>query len=69
MSHKQSNIEIRREDMKSLRGVNWLNDEIMNIYVNLLQVGHSIAVKGAGPSNVSASRRPSAWKRNARVLT
>ena len=38
MSHKQSNITIRRKDMESLRGLNWLNDEIMNVYVNLLQV-------------------------------
>ena len=38
VSHKQSNIEIRRVEMDSLRGLNWLNDEIMNIYVNLLQV-------------------------------
>ena len=37
-SHKQSNIEIRRVEMDSLRGLNWLNDEIMNVYVNLLQV-------------------------------
>ncbi len=38
MSHRQSNITIRRQDMESLRGLNWLNDEIMNVYVNLLQV-------------------------------
>ncbi len=38
VSHKQSNITIRRQDMESLRGLNWLNDEIMNVYVNLLQV-------------------------------
>ena len=38
MSHKQSNITIRRLEMESLRGLNWLNDEIMNVYVNLLQV-------------------------------
>jgi hypothetical protein len=38
VSHKQSNIEIRRVEMDSLRGLNWLNDEIMNVYVNLLQV-------------------------------
>ena len=38
MTHQQSNITIRRLEMASLRGLNWLNDEIMNIYVNLLQV-------------------------------
>ena len=38
MSHEQSNITITRKDMQSLRGLNWLNDEIMNVYVNLLQV-------------------------------
>jgi len=40
--HKQSNITIRRRHMESLRGLNWLNDEVVNVYVNLLQVQISL---------------------------
>jgi sentrin-specific protease 1 len=30
------NIQILRKDIQSLRGLNWLNDEIINFYMNLI---------------------------------
>ena len=31
------NIDISRKDMRCLDGVNWLNDEVINFYLSLLQ--------------------------------
>lgn len=36
--HKSSNIEMQRRLMACLRGLNWLNDEVMNLYMGLLLV-------------------------------
>ncbi len=30
------NIEIRRKDVETLRGLNWLNDEVINFYMQLI---------------------------------
>ena len=38
MHHKGSNIEMTRRLMACLQGTDWLNDEVINIYVGLLQV-------------------------------
>ncbi|KAK9901672.1 hypothetical protein WJX75_007814 [Coccomyxa subellipsoidea] len=34
--HKSSNIEMSRGHMACLKGLNWLNDEVMNMYMGLL---------------------------------
>ena len=39
MHQKGSNIEMTRRLMACLRGLDWLNDEVINIYMGLLQVG------------------------------
>jgi hypothetical protein len=31
------NIDISRKDMRCLAGLNWLNDEVINFYMSLLQ--------------------------------
>jgi hypothetical protein len=31
------NIDISRKDMRCLDGLNWLNDEVINFYLSLLQ--------------------------------
>jgi len=31
------NIDISRKDMRCLSGLNWLNDEVINFYMSLLQ--------------------------------
>lgn len=36
--HKLSNIEMPRKLLRCLRGLDWLNDEVINIYMGLLQV-------------------------------
>jgi len=36
--HKPSNIEMPRRLLRCLNGLDWLNDEVMNIYMGLLQV-------------------------------
>ena len=36
--HKPSNIEMPRRLLRCLRGLDWLNDEVINIYMGLLQV-------------------------------
>lgn len=45
-------VQASREDFRSLQGCNWLNDEIVNLYMQLLQVGalHNVAVIFAGSS-------------------
>lgn len=36
--HKPSNIEMPRRLLRCLRALDWLNDEVINIYMGLLQV-------------------------------
>ena len=36
--HKPSNIEMPRRLLRCLNGLDWLNDEVMNFYMGLLQV-------------------------------
>ncbi len=36
--HKPSNIEMPRRLLRCLRGLDWLNDEVINMYMGLLQV-------------------------------
>lgn len=36
--HKSSNIEMSRGHMACLKGLSWLNDEVMNIYMGMLLV-------------------------------
>ena len=36
--HKPSNIEMPRRLLRCLRNLDWLNDEVINIYMGLLQV-------------------------------
>ena len=36
--HKPSNIEMPRRLLRCLNGLDWLNDEVINIYMGLLQV-------------------------------
>ena len=38
LTHKNTNISIMRKDMLCLRPSVWLNDEVVNIYMGLLQV-------------------------------
>ena len=40
--HKPSNIEMPRRLLRCLRGLDWLNDEVINIYMGLLQVCASL---------------------------
>lgn len=37
MTHELSSIDIKRKDMGTLFGLEWLNDEVMNCYQSLLQ--------------------------------
>jgi Ulp1 family protease len=36
--HERASIEIRREHMRCLKETEWLNDEVINMYVAMLQV-------------------------------
>lgn len=36
--HKPSNIDMPRRLLRCLKGLDWLNDEVINIYMGLLQV-------------------------------
>ena len=36
--HRPSNIEMPRRLLRCLRGLDWLNDEVINIYMGMLQV-------------------------------
>ena len=36
--HKNSNISILRKDLLCLQPSTWLNDEVVNVYMGLLQV-------------------------------
>ncbi|CAL8468186.1 g7725 [Coccomyxa elongata] len=48
--HKSSNIEMSRGHMACLKGLNWLNDEVMNIYMGmLLDRDAERREKGLGP--------------------
>lgn len=38
--HKPSNIEMPRRLLRCLRGLDWLNDEVINFYMGMLQVQH-----------------------------
>jgi sentrin-specific protease 1 len=33
---KGFNIDVRRKDLQTLKGLNWLNDEVINFYMNLI---------------------------------
>ena len=35
--HRPSNIEMPRRLLRCLRGLDWLNDEVINIYMGMLQ--------------------------------
>ena len=37
VDHTRSNIELRRKDMACMAPLQWLNDEVMNLYMALLQ--------------------------------
>ena len=39
VEHVHSGVDIARKDIRTLRSRQWLNDEIMNVYMGLLQVG------------------------------
>ena len=50
--HKSSNIEMSRGHMACLKGLNWLNDEVMNMYMGLLLVRvHPTLFPAAGAEN------------------
>ncbi len=36
--HVHSGVDIARKDIRTLRSRQWLNDEVMNVYMGLLQV-------------------------------
>ena len=38
VNHKHSGVIVTRKDIKTLASRAWLNDEIMNVYMGLLQV-------------------------------
>jgi hypothetical protein len=39
--HQRASIELRREHMVCLKETEWLNDEVINMYVAMLQVRHA----------------------------
>jgi Ulp1 family protease len=39
-------FELRRKDFQTLREGQWLNDEIINVYMALAQVGRRLALTG-----------------------
>jgi len=38
-SHERASLELMRADLATMRPGEWLNDECMNMYMALLQVG------------------------------
>lgn len=38
VEHDITNIDIKGKDLECMAGVNWLNDEVINVYMGLLQV-------------------------------
>lgn len=40
IQHKLTSIDIRRKDILCMAGNGWLNDEVINVYMGLLQVPH-----------------------------
>lgn len=38
VSHARSNLDLTRYDLSTLKPMEWLNDECMNMYMALLQV-------------------------------
>ena len=38
VKHAHSGVDIARKDIRTLRSRQWLNDEVMNVYMGLLQV-------------------------------
>ena len=38
VEHTHSGVDIARKDIRTLRTRQWLNDEVMNVYMGLLQV-------------------------------
>lgn len=39
VEHTHSGVDVARKDIRTLRTRQWLNDEVMNVYMGLLQVG------------------------------
>ena len=39
VEHVHSAVDVARKDIRTLKSRQWLNDEIMNVYMGLLQVG------------------------------
>ena len=39
VEHVHSGVDVARKDIRTLRSRQWLNDEVMNVYMGLLQVG------------------------------
>ena len=37
--HKPTNLLIRRRDIKCMQAASWLNDEVINVWMGMLQVG------------------------------
>ena len=55
--HKNSNISILRKDLLCLQPGTWLNDEVVNVYMGLLQVTATLknSPENSGPRAMTAS--------------
>lgn len=63
--HPRSQIEIRRKDITCMRPLEWLNDEVINLYMSLLQERdmRRRAVVGGAPWPPGRSRTSAcAWE-------
>ena len=52
VEHTHSGIDVARKDIRTLRTRQWLNDEVMNVYMGLLQVRPACVCIAMQPSKV-----------------
>lgn len=51
VEHVHSGVDIARKDIRTLRSRQWLNDEVMNVYMGLLQVSTDCMWRTSQPGN------------------
>lgn len=56
VEHTHSGVDVARKDIRTLRTRQWLNDEVMNVYMGLLQVWPACVLHCIAPLESSPSR-------------
>ena len=49
LQHVHSGVDVARKDIQTLKSRQWLNDEVMNVYMGLLQVRDECMPSDAAP--------------------